>query len=128
MSEQHTGLKPIKITIVDARDACAFAPDDAQWLPASDEEARVAARAGVGLFTSYSLKQIRERWWDRLAKATTPEEKLGCARMIDALAFAHGLHEHVMGAKLAADNRAKGVQISTENEAAAKASALDRWK
>lgn len=102
--------------------------DDPHRLPASEEEARARAREGVGLFKSRSFKTSREAWWDRLAKATTPEEKLGCARMIDALAFAHGLHEHELGAKLATENRAKPIVSNPEDVAALEERALARWR
>jgi hypothetical protein len=93
-------------------------------LPASSQEARDIALSMVGLVKPRVFFCKRSQWWDRLAAAQKPEEKLACQWMIDALGFALGLNEHERGALLARENSIKSEQ-ETERESSSRD--LARW-
>lgn len=90
--------------------------NDEKPLPASSQEARDIALSMVGLVKPRVFGSHRSVWWDRLAAAQSPEEKLGCQWMIDALGFALGLHEHARGAEIAERNRIRRDQESRRED------------
>lgn len=93
--------------------------------PVSREAARDRFRPLVGVLSDLTFVRLRDGWWDRLAAATSPEEKLTCERMIDAINIAYGLNMHERGAKIAEENRASQ---DAERRTEADECALRRWR
>lgn len=98
--------------------------NDEKPLPASSQEARDIALSMVGLVKPRVFASHKSYWWDRLAAAQSPLEKLGCQWMIDALGFALGLNEHERGADIARNNRIRS-KIEAKSEGADRE--LARW-
>lgn len=101
--------------------------------PIAQGEAYTICDQYVGL-ARYSLLFIEALplWWDKLRVAQSPEEKLTCERMINAINRADGLNRHERGARIAAKNierrDAEDAAASAAEAAAAEAAAIDRWR
>ena len=71
-------------------------------------------------------------WWERLRSAPTPEEKLSCEHMINALNRAAGMHLMEHAARIAVRNKERIEREEAEESAAEKAAeaaaAIDRWR
>ena len=64
------------------------APTYPDWIdshPVSAETARAFVSKGLGGVKDWTMWRLRRDWWDLLDAASTPEERLTCQRMIDAL-------------------------------------------
>lgn len=59
--------------------------------------ARASARSLVGLGTPRGPVAARREWWDLMRLSETPEQRLTCQRMIDALGEAIGLQDWAEG-------------------------------
>lgn len=94
-----------------------------QTVSVSDARAEACALVGTVLPRAFASKIAM--WWDFLIAAKTPEEKLGCQRMIDAYGYASGLHDHERGKALAAENVARNADKSRRD---CDEAALARWR
>ena len=110
-----------------------MAPESVTEHPISDAAARIVCQhyVGLGRFPR-RFHACREAWWNRLRAAESPEERLTCERMINAVNEALGLHLHEKGAKLSERNMDRWRrEDEAEMRAAAEASeaaAIDRWR
>lgn len=101
--------------------------------PISQGEADDACRhyVGIGRFP-YHLRDILPVWWGKLRAADTPEEKLTCERMINAINEAKGLHLHGLGSRIVEKNKeqwdTESAASSAAEIAAEEAAAIDRWR
>lgn len=74
--------------------------------PVDAAMARASARSLVGVGTPRGPVAARREWWDLLRRSETPEQRLTCQRMIDALGEAIGLQDWAAGRALCERNRA----------------------
>lgn len=101
--------------------------------PISVDEANKACLRHVGLGKRGNrFTEVLPLWWDALRAADSPEARLTCERMIDAINRAYGMDRHVIGARIAAENIAWRDQDNADRAAAeaaaADAAAVDRWR
>lgn len=88
--------------------------------PVDAAMARASARGLVGVGTPRGPVAARREWWDLLRRSETPEQRLTCQRMIDALGEAIGLQDWAEGRALCERNRAHAdAAAAHEREAAA---------
>lgn len=99
-------------------------PIDADGRPIGEDEAHAFFRPMIGVAGPGAFTQAADRYWDRLLRAATPEEKLGCERLIRAAYVAQGMGRHHRGAVLERENWAR---VEREAKAKAEAMALARW-
>lgn len=103
----------------------APSPVDANGQPISQRAAHDYFRSLIGLKHPTTLMRTASQFWDRLAAASsTPEERLGCERMIRAAYMACGMGQHRWGAALEKENKDRH---SRQHAAEAEARALARW-
>ncbi|WP_353429209.1 hypothetical protein [Paracoccus denitrificans] len=128
-------MKRVKVKLVDEHGRPISPMDPVLFTehPISRGVAEAACRASVG-FGRFG-RQFTEMvpvWWDRLRAAETPEERLTCERMINAINYALGLHRHELGARLAASNIERrdreNAAASAAAAAAEEAAAVERWR
>ncbi len=74
--------------------------------PVDAAMARASARSLVGVGALRGPVAARREWWDLLRRSETPEQRLTCQRMIDALGIAIGLQDWAEGRALCERNRA----------------------
>jgi len=91
------------------------------------EACRKMAYVSIGTWKIRTIYSRRNDWWDRLRAAATPEEKLTCERMINAFGEALGLHQHELGAKIAAQNPYLDADFGSRAEDLEKR-AVDKWR
>ncbi|WP_312531262.1 hypothetical protein [Paracoccus sp. (in: a-proteobacteria)] len=110
-------------------------PDSIQQHPVSEGEAQEVCNQFIGLggARGYTIwTDCLPAWWSRLRSAPTPDEKLTCERMINALNRAAGMHQMERAARLAASNQQRRTAQRNQEAAARKASeeaaAIDRWR
>lgn len=110
-------------------------PDSIMRHPISQGEAHdICDRmVGIGNFRAYHRwTDALPVWWDRLRSAPTPEERLTCERMINALNRAAGMHMTERSTKLIARNRQRwdeeGEAAAAAEKLAEEAAAIDRWR
>lgn len=88
--------------------------------PVDRSLAEDSARSLVGIGNERGPYRARREWWDLLRRSETPEQRLTCQRMIDALGIAIGLQDWAEGRALCERNRAHADTAAThEREAAA---------
>ena len=102
-------------------------------ISAADAHKLCQHHVGVGGFRrDMMFFKARDAWWNQLRTAETPELRLSCERMIDAINFAVGLHRHELGASIAEENRERRrLEVEAAEAARAEAdeaAAVDRWR
>lgn len=93
--------------------------------PVSLEAAKRLTMSQIGVSSDRSFQVQISAFWDKLRRATTPEEKLTCERMINALGLARGMSRHEEGSQIAAANDADRKRKGEED---AERRAVDRWR
>ncbi len=130
-----SNMKPLEVKLVDEHGR-RISPMDPMLFtehPISRGAAEAACRASVGIGRfGRQFTEMVPVWWDRLRAAETPEERLTCERMINAINYALGLHRHELGARRAASNVARrdreNAAESAAEAAAEEAAAVERWR
>jgi hypothetical protein len=130
---QLTEGEPVEVKFA-RRSVPVVDPDAEGWMgkphPVSKQDATSFARGTVGLWKLRTVINQRNDWWNKLRAARTPEERLTCERMINALSEAIGLHQPELGAQLFQDNPYSATgRTSTEDEIAERERReVDKWR
>lgn len=93
--------------------------------PITVDEAKNFAMSLLGTMGERDVGRMRQACWHHLIASSTPEQRLSCERMINALGMAIGMTRHEQAARIIAENRAAR---DAKREADWKQYQLDRWR
>lgn len=104
----------------------APSPVDASGQPISQAAAHEYFHSLIGIGRPMVFTRAASRCWDRLADASsTPEERLGCERMIRAAYMALGMSRWIEAKEIERNNRERQ---AARREAEGAERALKRWQ